>query len=129
MVLLWIAVGGAIGAVARYGLGAWIHARTGPGFPWGTFAVNLIGCLLIGFLLRYMDALVVSAETRAFVLVGLLSSFTTFSTYSYETVALLREGHLRQASLYSLGSLGLGVAAVYIGLTLAGQLLRARAGA
>lgn len=126
MLLFWIALGGALGAVARYGLGGWVHSWAGERLPWGTFAVNLLGSLLIGFLVRYLEGVPVSAEARGFATVGLLGAFTTFSTYSYETVAMLRDGQWRQASFYSLGSLGLGILAVYVGLVMAGQVLQAR---
>jgi CrcB protein len=126
MMLLWIALGGALGAVARYGLGGWVHAWTGTRFPWGTLAVNLLGSLLIGFLVRYLEGVAVSTEIRGFATIGLLGAFTTFSTYTYETVALMRDGEWRQASLYSLGSLGLGITAVYVGIALAGHLLQAK---
>lgn len=126
MMLLWIAVGGAFGAVARYGLGGWVHSWAGTRFPWGTLVVNLTGSLLIGFLLRYLEGIDVSVQVRGFATIGLLGAFTTFSTYSYETVAFMRDGEWRQASLYSLGSLALGLAAVYAGLIAAGYVLRVR---
>lgn len=126
MMTLYIAAGGAVGALARYGLGGWVHAWAGARFPWGTFVVNAVGSLLIGFALRYLESVPASAEVRALVTVGLLGAFTTFSTYTYETVALLRDRAWLRAGLYSLGSLGLGLAAVGVGLTLASFVLRAR---
>lgn len=125
--LLYIAAGGAAGALARYGLGGWVQASMGDRFPWGTFVVNGAGSLLIGFALRYLEGVPASPELRALVTVGLLGAFTTFSTYTYETVALLRDRAWLRAALYSLGSLGLGLAAVGAGLALGSFVLRARA--
>ena len=124
MMLLWIAVGGAFGAVARYGLGGWVHSWAGTRFPWGTLVVNLVGSLLIGFLIRALEGSAVAPEMRAFLTIGLLGAFTTFSAYTFETVELVRSGQPRLAALYSLGSLGLGIVAVYTGLVLAGLLLQ-----
>lgn len=124
MTLLYIAVGGAAGALARYGLGGWVQDRAGFGFPWGTLVVNVLGCLLIGFALRYVEAARMSAEVRAFVGVGVLGAFTTFSTFGYETVALLEEGAWGRAAGYTFGSLLLGVAAVFVGVVLSGSLVR-----
>ncbi|MEJ2187684.1 MAG: fluoride efflux transporter CrcB [Gemmatimonadota bacterium] len=126
MILLYIAVGGAMGAVARYGLGGWVQARTGSSFPWGTLVVNVLGALLIGFGLRYLEAVRLSSEVRALVLVGLLGAFTTFSTFSYETVALLEDGEWLRAGAYAFGSLVLGLLAVGAGLTAASYVLQAR---
>lgn len=126
MILLYMAIGGAAGALARYGLGGWVQNRAGFGFPWGTLVVNVLGCLLIGFSLRYLEALPLGPEVRAVVAVGILGSFTTFSTFSYETVALVEDGAWARAAGYSFGSLLLGVAAVYVGISLSAHLLQAR---
>lgn len=126
MIPLYIAAGGAAGAVARYALGGWIHTWAGSRFPWGTFAINVLGSILIGFALRYLEALPASPELRATVTIGLLGGFTTFSTYTYETVALLRDGAWFRGALYSFGSLGVGIAAVAIGLAVAAFVLQPR---
>ena len=86
MMLLWIAFGGALGAVARYGLGGWVHSWMGMRFPWGTLVVNLAGSLLIGFLIRGLEGSAVAPEMRAVLTIGLLGAFTTFSAYTFETV-------------------------------------------
>jgi CrcB protein len=124
MILLYIALGGAIGAVARYGVGGWIHARLGSEFPWGTLVVNVAGSLLIGFLLRYLEATRFSPDVRALVTIGILGAFTTFSTFSYETVILVEGGAWAKAFLYALGSFVLGLTAAGVGITMARQLLR-----
>lgn len=126
MILLYIAIGGAAGALARYGLGGWIQGRAGFGFPWGTLVVNVLGCLLIGFSLRYLEAVRLTPEVRAFVGVGLLGAFTTFSTFGYETVALLEEGAWARAAAYSVGSVILGIAAVYLGIAVSVYVLQPR---
>lgn len=116
MLLFFIAAGGAIGALTRHGLIAWIDGEVGRMVPWGTFAVNATGSLLIGVLMGYVETAPLSATTRTFLAVGLLGSFTTFSTYAFETVTLLRDGHAGRAIAYSFGSLAVGVAAVCTGL-------------
>lgn len=126
MVWLLIAVGGGAGAVARYGIGGWIQERAGFGFPWGTLVVNVLGSLLVGFALRYLEGVRVGPETRALVAVGILGAFTTFSTFSYETVALLEEGAVSRALAYTIGSLVLGLLAVYAGIAGAGVVLHLR---
>ncbi len=126
MILLYIALGGAAGAVARYGLGGWVQGRLGHDFPWGTLVVNVLGSLLIGLALRYLEAVDFSPEARAMITVGVLGAFTTFSTFSYETFVLLEDGAWLRAALYAFGSLLLGLVAVLLGLTIAGQFLNAR---
>ena len=123
MILLYIALGGAAGAVARYGIGGWIQERAGFGFPWGTLIVNLSGSLLIGFVMQLLAASRATPELRALLTVGLLGGFTTFSTFSYETLALLQTGDWMRGGLYAAGSLLLGIAAVYIGLMAATYVL------
>lgn len=124
MILLYIALGGAVGALARYGLGGWVQGRTGFGFPLGTLVVNVLGCLLIGFALRYLEAVRLAPEVRALVGVGVLGAFTTFSTFGYETVALLEDGAWVRAAAYALGSLALGLTAVYLGMALSTYVLQ-----
>lgn len=126
MIWLYIAAGGAAGAVARYGLAGWVHHRAGFQSPWGTFLVNILGSVLIGAALRSLDATPASVELRALVTVGLLGSFTTFSTFTYETVALLEEGAFTRAASYSVGSVLAGIAAVYAGIFGAGFIIQAR---
>jgi CrcB protein len=116
MLLLFIAAGGAVGALARHGLVAWVHGWAGASVPWGTFAVNTIGSFLIGGLMGYVETSPLSPTLRTVLAVGLLGSFTTFSTYAFETVTLVRDGQALRAVLYSFGSLAIGGAAVCAGL-------------
>lgn len=119
MILLALAAGGVLGTLARYGLAGWVHTWAGTGFPWGTFAVNVLGSFLLGFALRGSEVVSLSTETRALLTTGFCGAFTTFSTLSWETVALLQAGAWARAGAYALGSLGLGLAAVWAGLSLA----------
>lgn len=125
MVLFYIALGGALGALARYGLSGWVQERLGLAFPWGTLAVNVLGCLLMGFALRYFQELRPGPELRALVGVGLLGAFTTFSTFSFETVALLENGAWGRAATYTLASVVVGIVAVYAGMLASAALLGA----
>jgi len=88
---VYIAAGGAMGAVARYGVSGWIQNLTRSGFPWGTLGVNTAGSLLIGFFWGLSEMIPVSPAARLFFSIGFLGSFTTFSTYSLETLSLFRD--------------------------------------
>lgn len=126
MTLVGIALGGAMGALARYGLSGWIHARMGAAFPWGTLGVNVLGSFLIGLCFSYLQHTSLPPEAREFVAIGLLGAFTTFSTFTWETAALLQDGEWTRAALYVGGSLLLGLAAVLAGLGLTEAFLRLR---
>jgi fluoride exporter len=126
MLLLYLAAGGALGTVARFTLAGWVYDRAAEGFPWGTLAVNVTGSLLIGFVLRTLDVMTVTPEVRGFLTIGLLGGFTTFSTYTWETVALAREGQWATAGAYAFGSLFVGVLAVLAGVALATLLIQLR---
>lgn len=125
MTLAFVALGGALGALARYGLSGWVYDRMGAGFPWGTLVVNVAGCLALGLVIRWLQVAAVAPESRPFLTIGLLGAFTTFSTFSYETVALLQEGQWVRAGLYLGGSVALGIVAMVAGMALASALARA----
>ncbi|CAN5727070.1 fluoride efflux transporter CrcB [soil metagenome] len=115
-----IGIGGFLGALARYGVGGLVHRIPGTGsFPYGTLVVNLLGCLLIGVFAALMEERQMFAtETRLFILVGLLGGFTTFSTFGYESLVLLRESHyLRLLANVGIQVVG-GIALVWLGYTL-----------
>ncbi len=99
MHILSIAFGGAIGAVLRYIISGLAYDRFGADFPYGTLAVNLAGCFLIGFLSYAFSETAVSPNTRALILTGGLGAFTTFSTYGLESVYLWRDGEIQTALL------------------------------
>lgn len=126
MTLLYVALGGALGAVARYGLSGWLQETAGGTFPWGTLAVNVAGCFLLGLTLAWLERVAVAADVRSFAAIGVLGAFTTFSTFSYEAVALLRDRDWLRAGGYLSGSLLLGLAAVVAGLGLGALLIQAR---
>ena len=126
MMLLVVASGGALGAVARYLASGWVQDVTGGFFPWGTFAVNATGSLLLGFSMVWLQSTAASPETRQFISIGFLGSFTTFSTFSFEAAAMLRDGEWWRAGGYMAGSVGLGVAALLAGGVLASSILQAR---
>jgi CrcB protein len=126
LLYLYLAAGGVIGTLARYGLGKWILGWAGAGFPWHTFAINLAGSLVLGFAARAFESLAASPEVRGFVAIGLCGAFTTFSTYSLETVELLQRGAWGRAAAYALGSVAVGLLAVWVGMSLAGAVFRAK---
>lgn len=120
--VLAIAAGGALGAVLRYWVSTGVYALLGRGFPWGTLAVNVAGSLLMGFLFVLMiDRLVAGAEWRAFVLVGFLGAFTTFSTFSLETLTLMQDALYLKAALNVLLSVAACITAAMLGVILARQ--------
>ena len=116
-----IFVGAGIGGVLRYALGGWVQNMTpGSTFPTGTLAVNVIGCLLIGFLgALFTGPVVIREEYRIAILVGVLGGFTTFSTFGMETFSLANERDFLRAALNLILSNGLGLGAVWFGLCVA----------
>ncbi len=124
-ILLCIGLGGFFGSIARYGMTVGIQHWTGGGrlgdFPVGTLAVNLLGCLVLGFLGHLLsERFEMAAEIRFALTVGFIGAFTTFSTYAYETLALAKEGEHLFAWLNLLGSNALGLFAVWGGYRLGG---------
>ncbi|MGD8935502.1 MAG: fluoride efflux transporter CrcB [Thiogranum sp.] len=118
-----IASGGAVGAVLRYWVSTWVYAFSGRGFPYGTLAVNVLGSLLMGFLFVWLlERLSNDLTLRAFLLIGLLGAFTTFSTFSVETLNLIESGQLARALVNVLLSVVLCVAAAALGVLLARQI-------
>jgi CrcB protein len=120
MDFLWVAVGGALGATVRYGLGLWIGERLGVGFPFATLLINLTGSFAIGIVLTLLtERLLVDPAWRLLLVVGFLGGYTTFSSYTFETLALVESGEGLGAVLYVVGSNGLGLAAALLGMGLA----------
>jgi CrcB protein len=117
--LVLVAIGGGLGAAARYLAGLWIVARLGAGFPWGTFFVNVTGSFLIGIVLVLVEAGTLSAEARLFLAVGILGGYTTFSSFSYETLQLVNGGDVVPVLFNTLGQLLSGLLAVYLGVIFA----------
>jgi fluoride exporter len=117
--ILCLAAAGALGAMSRYGLSGFIQKLTGAGFPFGTLIVNVLGCLVIGVIMQIgLNTDLIPRTLRLVVTVGFLGAFTTFSTFSYETVCYLRDGAWLQASLNISANLILCIVATLAGLAL-----------
>jgi fluoride exporter len=124
--LLVVGLGGAAGALSRYLASGWVQGLTGGFFPWGTFAVNVAGSFALGFSLAWLQATVTSPVARELIAIGFLGSFTTFSTFSYEALAMLRDGEWLHAGGYVIGSVLLCLVAVALGAALAATLTPTR---
>ena len=123
--ILWVGVGGVVGAVARYlvvmGLNGGV---SGSGFPYGTLAVNGVGCFLIGLVVGFAEAhKPLSPEVQAFLVIGVLGGFTTFSAFGMDTIRLFRDGSYIAGSANVLLQVAVGLGAVVVGLR-AGQALK-----
>lgn len=118
-----IGLGGALGSVARYWVGSTISGRVGARFPYGTFTINMTACVIIGFALTVLGKRAgMNPAWRYLIPVGFVGAYSTFSTYEWETLSTLRSGAFAMAAVYALGSLVLGLAAVWGGAAL-GELL------
>jgi len=117
--------GGALGSGARYAMAAFVDARTGVAFPWGTVLVNILGCFIIGVFVGSLEPLgpiQVPLNFRLFVTIGIMGGFTTFSSFSLQTISLLNEGKILSAAGNVVASLALCLTATAGGLALAGLL-------
>ena len=114
---LWVALGGALGTLARYTISVWLYERLGTRFPFGTFVINVTGCFLIGLSLSVLDAHVeLSPAWRLAIPTGFIGAYTTFSTFEYETLRTAQHGQIGIAVLYFGSSLALGLFAVWLGM-------------
>lgn len=120
--MLIVGLGGLVGSVARYKLGGWVlHLTSLEKFPWSTFTVNVLGCFAVGLLAGLVEKLEWFApDTRLFLFTGLLGGFTTFSAFGLDALYLVRRGEWLTAGSYAGLSMAVGVAAVWLGLRLAG---------
>jgi len=122
-----VAIGAALGGLARFYLAAVIQHRAGIDFPAGTLVINITGSFLIGFFLRYaLQSAVIGPEMRIFLTTGFCGGYTTFSTFSYETITLLQDGEYGRASLYVGSSVAFALAATILGIAAANWLLALR---
>jgi CrcB protein len=120
--VLAIAAGGAVGSVLRFWMSTWVHSFAGRSFPYGTLTVNVLGCLAMGFLfVLFVDRLSDNAVLRAGILIGVLGGFTTFSSFSIETLNLIEQGAWLKAVANMTGSLLLCVGATWVGVILGRQ--------
>jgi CrcB protein len=113
---LVVGLGGFLGAATRYLLGGLVYRWVPATFPWATFAINVTGCFGIGLIVALADErMALGPGLRLFLTVGVLGGYTTFSTFGYETIALLREGSVGAASFNVMGQVALGLLAVWAG--------------
>ena len=113
---VFVFVGGGIGASIRYWLSGLIPRYLGTNFPFGIISVNILGCFFIGFLMSAMeDRFLAMPELRIFLTIGILGGFTTFSTFSYETISLLRDAEFFKSALYIIGTVTLCLFGTYVG--------------
>ncbi len=127
MVYFWIALGSALGGVARYSMQGWAARSLGPTFPWGTLFVNIIGCTFIGWFATMTapeGRILVASTTRQFVMVGICGGFTTFSSFSLETLNLARAGEPGRAMAYVLASVLVCLLGVWLGSVAALEMSR-----
>ena len=118
IIYLWIALGSALGGVARYACQGWAARLISETFPWGTLIVNIVGCSFIGFFATFTGSdgrVIVGPPMRQFVMVGICGGYTTFSSFSLEALNLVRDGQWAQAAGYVLGSLLFCLLGVWLG--------------
>ena len=114
--MLWVGLGGFVGANARYLLGGWIAARFGSTFPYGTLVINVTGSFILGLIMGTLEGHVLSPVVRLALAIGFVGAYTTFSTWTYETMRLLEDGSWELAFANVFGSLLVGMLAVIGGL-------------
>jgi fluoride exporter len=117
--LLWIAAAGALGTLARYGMGSLVQQASGGSFPMGTLAVNMTGCFLFGVFWSLAEGrLLISGETRIIILTGFMGAFTTFSSFMYETSAYMQDGQWAMAGVNLLAQNMSGIICMLLGIAL-----------
>ncbi len=117
--LLLVGLGGGIGSMARYLCQKWFSENYPHPFPWGTFVVNLLGCFLIGIIYAASEkSSALAPQTRLLLITGFCGGYTTFSTFAFENMNLLRSGDILYFSLYTVGSVVLGIAGVFAGIAM-----------
>lgn len=123
---LWVALGGALGSVARFASSEWVQARWPSEFPWGTLLVNVLGSLMIGALAAMTESgrWSLSMDARQFLMIGVLGGYTTFSSFSLQTLMLLRSGEALAAGLNVLASVALCLLAAWCGFVVMTMLNR-----
>ena len=123
MRIVLIALFGAAGTLARYGLQGVVQVRTGGTFPYGTLLVNLTGCFLLGLIAQFtLNHMVISPDWRMAIAVGLFGGFTTFSSFGWETAKMMEEGQWMRASIYAGASVVAGLFLSVAGIRLANKI-------
>lgn len=117
--ILWVGLGGFLGANVRYLLAGWAAQRLGTDFPYGTSIINITGSFILGFFLAYIELRTwIHPSARLFFSIGFVGAYTTFSTFTYESMALMQRGELLLAGIYVFGSVMAGLIAVFAGIML-----------
>ncbi|GAB4254981.1 MAG: fluoride efflux transporter CrcB [Saprospiraceae bacterium] len=116
--LLIVGAGSFVGGMLRYGISKWVQVKLLTTYPFGTFTVNIVGCLIIGLLMGMSERYNISSEWRLLLVTGFCGGFTTFSAFSIETMALLRDAQYLPAFLYIAGSVIIGVLAAFAGYSI-----------
>jgi len=124
MAYLWVAIGGALGSIARFWFANLMAVLTGAEFPWGTLVINIVGSFVISFFGAGSARFNIPYEARVFVTVGLCGGFTTFSSFSLQTIDLLRTGQPARAALYIAASLILCLGGCAMGFVAAGAVTK-----
>lgn len=123
--ILFIFLGGGVGALLRYFISGYIQSLSNTIFPVGTLGVNLIGCFIIGVLFSLFEEVILSTDIKNMILIGIIGAFTTFSTYSLECINLIRDGEIKMGLLNIVLSNVGGIVLVFAGVLLARTLLNA----
>lgn len=117
--ILWVGLGGFLGANARYLLAGWAARHFGTFFPYGTFIINITGSFILGFFLAFAELRPwVHPSARLFFPIGFVGAYTTFSTYTYESMVLMQRGEFMLGATYIVGSVMAGLIAVFAGIAL-----------
>lgn len=121
---LLVFLGAGVGGVGRYYIGGWIQEAAGAAFPWGTLVVNVTGSLLLTFTIGLLESSAAAPEWRTFMAIGVWGGYTTFSTFSYETVRYLQDGEWGRALAYVLATVIVTLLAAIAGFRLASLLMQ-----
>ena len=117
--ILLVGLGGGVGSIARYACQKWFAENVQHPFPWGTFVVNILGCFLIGLIYAIAEKTTLfTPQIRLLLITGICGGFTTFSAFAFENMGLMRSGDILYLLLYSIGSVVLGIAAVFAAIAL-----------